>query len=56
LKFATYLVADGCFTFDRADWNGTPKECRRVLAMSLANLDGEYCTVVNTAALLDRES
>ena len=55
-EFATYLVADGCFTFDRTDWNGTPRSADDVQAMSLANLDGEYCTVINTAALLDQQS
>jgi nicotinamidase-related amidase len=56
LEFATYLVADGCFTFDRTDWNGTPRSAEDVHAMSLANLDGEYPTVINTAALLDQQS
>jgi nicotinamidase-related amidase len=53
LGLATYLVADGCFTFGRSDWHGTPRSAEEVHAMSLANLDGEYCTVVTTAALLD---
>ncbi|MGF6469835.1 cysteine hydrolase family protein [Paraburkholderia youngii] len=52
LGFDTYLVADGCFTFARADWNGTPRSADDVHAMSLANLDQEYCTVVTTDALL----
>jgi nicotinamidase-related amidase len=56
LEFATYLVADGCLTFDRRDWNGRPRSAEDVHAMSLANLDGEYCTVVNTATLLDQKS
>lgn len=52
LGFATYLVADGCFTFGRTDWNGTPRSAEEVHAMSLANLHPEYCTVVTTDALL----
>jgi nicotinamidase-related amidase len=52
LGFATYLVADGCFTFGRADWNGTSRSADDIHAMSLANLDGEYCTVITTTALL----
>jgi hypothetical protein len=52
LGFATFLVADGCFTFGRKDWNGTPRSAEEVHAMSLANLDGEYCTVVSTAMVL----
>jgi nicotinamidase-related amidase len=52
LGFATYLVADGCFTFGRTDWNGTHRSAEEVHAMSLANMDGEYCNVITTAALL----
>lgn len=52
LGFAVYLVADGCFTFGRSDWNGTPRSAEDIHAISLANLDGEYCTVITTAALL----
>jgi nicotinamidase-related amidase len=51
LGFATYLVADGCFTFGRADWNGAWRSAEDVHALSLANLDGEYCTVVTAAAI-----
>jgi|SRR5215813_6604762 len=53
LGFATYLVADGCFTFGRPDWNGIVRSAEDVHAMSLANMNGEYCTVVTAAALLD---
>lgn len=52
LGFQTWLVADGCFTFARSDWNGTPRSAEDIHAMSLANLHGEYCTVVTTDALL----
>jgi nicotinamidase-related amidase len=52
LGFSTYLVADACFTFGRKDWNGTARSADEVHAMSLANLDGEYCTVLTTAARL----
>jgi len=52
LGFATWLVEDACFTFARADWNGLMRSADDVHAMSLANLDGEYCTVVATAMVL----
>ncbi len=52
LGFATWLVADGCFTFGRADWNGAWRSADEIHALSLANLDGEYCTVVTADALL----
>ena len=53
LGFSTYLVADGCFTFGRKDWNGVSRTADEVHAMSLANLDPEYCTVVTANALLE---
>jgi nicotinamidase-related amidase len=56
LGFDTYLVADGCFTFARTDWNGTPRSADDVHAMSLANLDHEYCTVVTADLLLSADS
>jgi nicotinamidase-related amidase len=51
LGFATWLVEDACFTFGRKDWAGTWRTAEEVHAMSLANLDGEYCTVISTNAL-----
>jgi len=53
LGFDTYLVEDAIFTFGRKDWNGTWRSAAEVHAMSLANLDGEYCTVVGTEEVLD---
>jgi nicotinamidase-related amidase len=52
LGFDTWLAEDACFTFARKDWNGTPRSADEVHAMSLVNLDGEYCTVTTTDALL----
>lgn len=56
LGFQTWLVADGCFTFARTDWNGTARSAEDVHAMSLANLDAEYCTVTTVNALLGASS
>ena len=52
LGFATWLVEDACFTFGRKDWNGTWRTPEEIHAMSLANLDGEYCTVIAADILL----
>jgi len=52
LGFETYVVADACFTFARPDYNGHLRSADEVHAMSLANLDGEYCTVTDTATVL----
>jgi len=56
LGFYTWLVADGCFTFARTDWNGAPRSAEDVHAMSLANMHSEYCTVVTADALLGSSS
>ncbi len=47
LGFDTLLVEDACFTFARKQWTAA-----EVHAMSLANLDGEYCRVVRTADVI----
>jgi len=52
LGFETYLVEDACFTFARPDWNGRLRTAGEVHAMSLANLTGEYCEVVQTKTAL----
>jgi len=48
LGFETYLVEDACFTYARPDFAGRVRTAEEVHAMSLANLDGEYCKVVKT--------
>jgi nicotinamidase-related amidase len=52
LGFDTWLVEDAAFTFGRKDWAGVYRTATEVHAMSLANLDGEYCKVTNTAVVL----
>jgi len=52
LGFNTFLVEDAVFTFGRKDWAGTFRTAEEVHDMSLANLDGEYCTVVSTTSVL----
>jgi nicotinamidase-related amidase len=52
LGFATMVVADACFAFDKTDYAGTRRSAAEVHAMSLANLDGEYATIIETAAAL----
>jgi nicotinamidase-related amidase len=52
LGFDTYLVEDACFTFARPDYHGRLRTAEEVHSMSLANLDGEYCTVLSTDAVL----
>ena len=52
LGFTVYLVEDGCFTFGRRDWHGVWRNADEVHAMSLANLHGEYATVVRADDIL----
>lgn len=52
LGFAVFLAEDACFTFARKDWNGKLRNATEVHAMSLANLDREYCKVVSTSKVL----
>jgi nicotinamidase-related amidase len=46
LGFQAYIVADACFTFPAPDWNGRLRSADEVHAMSLANMHGEYGTVI----------
>lgn len=48
LGFEVVVPHDACFTFDQADFFGTPRSAREVHGMSLANLHGEYATVLAT--------
>ncbi|MGN6186601.1 MAG: cysteine hydrolase family protein [Thermoanaerobaculia bacterium] len=48
LGFRTFVVADATATFGRDDFNGQWRSADDVHAMSLANLQGEYATIVNT--------
>jgi nicotinamidase-related amidase len=52
LGFETFLIEDACFTFAKSDWNGILRTAQEVHAMSLANMEGEYCTVVKTEQIL----
>lgn len=54
LGFEVIVAHDACFTFDQPDFFGTPRSAEDVHAMSLANLHGEYATVLSTAQILDQ--
>ncbi len=51
LGFTVFLVEDATFTFARPDYYGQIRTAEEVHAMSLANLDKEYCTVISTSEL-----
>ena len=52
LGYDIYLLADGCFTHDQMDWNGNAWSADDVHAITLSNLDGEYCTITTVDAVL----
>ena len=51
LGFKTYVAADATFAFAKSDYNGVLRSAEEVHAMALANLNGEYATVVTTTEL-----
>lgn len=53
LGLKVYVVADGTFTFPKTDYSGVLRSASEVHAMSLANLDGEYASILHTAQALD---
>lgn len=48
LGFQTYVVSDATFAFDKKDFNGIHRSAVDVHAMALANLHGEYATVISS--------
>lgn len=54
LGFQTVVASDATATFDRHDFDGRWRTADEVHAMSLANLDGEYATVLGTREILER--
>lgn len=52
LGFDTWVAEDACFTFDKADYFGTPRTAEEVHGMSLGSLHGEYATVVSSVQVL----
>jgi nicotinamidase-related amidase len=48
LGFDTYVVEDACFTFAKKDWRGRLWSADEVHALSLANLNGEYASILTT--------
>jgi nicotinamidase-related amidase len=53
LGFKTLVVSDATFTFAKKDYAGVQRSAYEVHAMSLANLDGEYASVLSTAETLN---
>ncbi|RJF86166.1 cysteine hydrolase family protein [Sphingomonas cavernae] len=52
MGFDTLLAEDACFTFARRDLAGRIWSAEDVHALSLANLEGEYCRVLRVSEIL----
>jgi nicotinamidase-related amidase len=53
LGFDTVVVSDATFAFAMTDYAGRMRSADEVHAMSLANLSGEYASIVDTRMVLD---
>lgn len=53
LGFNTYLVDDASFTFAKPDYRGHLYLAEEIHAISLANMQGEYCKVISTTELVN---
>ncbi len=51
LGFKTYVVSDATFAFAKRDYDGVPRSAQEVHAMALANLQGEYATILTASEL-----
>ncbi len=56
LGYETYVVADATATADRTDLAGRVWRAEEIQALTLANLSGEYASVVSTEEVLARAS
>lgn len=52
LGYEVTLVEDACFTYPKRDSRGVIRSAEEIHAMSVANLDGEYCRIATTAEIL----
>ena len=51
IGFDMIVIEDGCFAFAKTDYRGQLRTADDVHAMSLANLQGEYATVIHSSSL-----
>jgi nicotinamidase-related amidase len=52
LGLEAYVVSDATFAFAKSDFDGNARSAQEVHAMALANLHGEYATVISTREVL----
>jgi nicotinamidase-related amidase len=51
LGFKTYVVSDATFAFSKHDYDEVLRSAQEVHAMALANLQGEYATILTASQL-----
>ncbi|KAA8922162.1 cysteine hydrolase family protein [Thermoplasma sp.] len=51
MGYETYLIEDGCATFDRIDPNGNAIPAEVVHRVNLASIDGEFAKVIESSDL-----
>ena len=59
MGFDTYLVEDACATTNRIGFDGVDYDAETVHALSVASMNGEFCTALKTAqtlALLEKDA
>jgi len=52
LGYRVYVIENACFTFAKPDYFGVDRTAQEVHAMSLANLNGEYASVIDSSQLV----
>ncbi|QYG08696.1 cysteine hydrolase family protein [Janthinobacterium sp. PAMC25594] len=53
LGFKTFVVPDGTYAYAKTDFNGVERSAEEVHAMALANLDGEYASIISSDEALN---
>lgn len=54
LGYSVYVVESACFAFAKQDYFGVTRSADEVHAMSLANINGEYATVISSEKLFKK--
>lgn len=49
--FSVVVVENACFAFAKSDYFGSQRSAEEVHAMSLANLEGEYASIVHSSEI-----
>lgn len=52
LGYTVNVVENACFTFAKPDYYGKARTADDVHAMSLANIHGEYATILSSSQLI----